>query len=688
MGLSAVAVRQRLWALTDKGRFSAVVVLALFALVGVLVVDDYGVAYDESVQRALAAVTTAYMIGADDALLSHRDRTYGVAFELPLLFIELALGLDDLRSVHLMRHTLSHFFFLLGGFFCYLLVRRMGGGRLLALFAMLLFLLHPRIWAHSFFNTKDVPFLSMFMITLFLIHRAFRKDDFAAFLSCGVAVGLLTNIRILGVMLFAAVLGMRLLDLFHAADGRERKHVLVTAGLFATASAGVLYATWPYLWSDPLGHFAHAFARMADHPEVIHNVFLGERIVGSDVPPHYVPVWIAIASPPIALLLGGMGLMVTLYRTSVQPRVAWTNRPIRFELLLVLCFCLPLVAVALLKSNLYNEWRQMYFLYAPIVLLSAVALRWLIGRQKAAKLGVASLILATAGLVSTMAAMAVLHPNQPIYFNFLVDRKTPGHLSSQFDMDYYGTTLRQGLEWLLEHDPRSIVDIEMPVREWNASVLPQDARQRTRFYQNADYYITNHHTVYSVMPKVSAPIIRSFEVYNNTVMSVAALDLSLASGVDIKPYKELYRDVRFFESAIVNANYDVYIDNRLLVYAKAQCGPRDSRANFILHIEPASESILPDYRKSFGFEERDFSFGDRGVRFDGNCLLTMHLPDYKILAVTLGQSIGSTDKFGSRNECYFWKEVILFNDRGEARKCPVDSPRCAGRPPMPRCNGG
>ena len=226
-----------------QAKGAALLTLGCFALAGALVVDDYGVAFDESAQRALAAVTAAYMIGADDALLEHSDRTYGVAFELPLLFIELAMGLEDYRSVHLTRHILSHLFFLVGGWFCYLLAHRMGGSRLVALAAMLLFLLHPRLYAHSFFNTKDTPFLSMLMITLFLTHRAFRKDDCAAFISCGLAVGLLTNIRILGVMLFAAVLGLRLLDLIQAADGRERKRILTTAGLFTAASALILYAT-------------------------------------------------------------------------------------------------------------------------------------------------------------------------------------------------------------------------------------------------------------------------------------------------------------------------------------------------------------------------------------------------------------------------------------------------------------
>ena len=698
MGLSAVAVRQRLWALTDKGRFSAVVVLALFALVGVLVVDDYGVAYDESVQRALAAVTTAYMIGADDALLSHRDRTYGVAFELPLLFIELALGLDDLRSVHLMRHTLSHFFFLLGGFFCYLLVRRMGGGRLLALFAMLLFLLHPRIWAHSFFNTKDVPFLSMFMITLFLIHRAFRKDDFAAFLSCGVAVGLLTNIRILGVMLFAAVLGMRLLDLFHAADGRERKHALVTVGLFATASAGVLYATWPYLWSDPLGHFAHAFARMADHPEVIHGLFQGEQTVGSDIPPQYVVVWLSITSPGVALLLGGLGLAVTLRRILARPSLAW-KRGLRFEFLLTITFLLPLLAVVLLDSNLYNGWRQMYFLYAPIVLLAAIGLRSLVAIQSNAMLRTAACGLAAAGLTATVAAMAFLHPNQPIYFNFLVDRKTPERLSGQFDIDYYETTFRQGLEWLLKRDPASTIHVDTVFNEWNSSILPKRARHRVdmSFQEHADYYVTNHrqHTTFGTQLNIVAPLVHSLKVYNNTVMSVAALDLSLAPALDLQTFRKLHQTATT-GVPIVRANYNLYLKGGSLVYSKDECRPLDSKAHFILHIEPASQDDLREHGKSLGFDvrahvrfrgNRDFRFGDRGVRFDSKCLLTVPLPEYEIAAVTVGQSIPTTDKFGGRNECYVWKEVILFGDGGEARRCPVDSPRCAGRPPMPRCSG-
>ena len=672
-------------------RFSPLVLLALFALVGILVVDDYGVTYDESVQRALAAVTAAYMIGADDALLQHRDQTYGVAFELPLLFIELLLGLEDSRSVHLTRHILSHLFFLVGGVFCYLLVSRMFGSRVLALFAMLLFLLHPRLYAHSFFNTKDVPFLSMFMIVLFLMHRTFRKDDFAAFITCGMAVGILTNIRIVGLMLFAAILGMRLLDLLQAEDWRERKRILATVGLFTVASVLILYATWPYLWSDPFAHFAEAVTRMGDHPEMIPSLFQGKLIVGKDMPIHYVPVWLSITTPPVTLLLGGIGVLSILHRTSRQPRAALSNAPLRFELFLIACLMLPVVAVVVLDANLYNGWRQMYFLYAPLVLLAAIGLHRMAWGRASVTLRIGSWSLTAIGLLTTVSSMAFLHPNQDIYFNFLVDRKTPEHLRTQYDMDYYETTVRQGLEWLLQRDPSAPVYVDVVGDDLNSSILPRKDRQRVHadYGQHADFHITNHHQrmISGALRETFAPLIYDLSVYNNTVMNVAALDLSLVPEVDIQPYRELYQ-FAMSEPSIVQSNYNVRLRERTLIYAKGQCQPVDTRAIFTLLIEPAAKSDLPNHRKPTGFDVQEFRFGARGVRFDGNCLLTIPLPDYDIFRIIVGQAIRSTDKFGSRNRCYIWQEVILFNEQQKALQCAEDEPACAARLPMPPCSPG
>lgn len=120
---------------------------------------------------------------------------------------------------------------------------------------------------------KMAPFLAMVMVALYLLHRAFRRDTAAAFILGGIAIGLLTNIRVIGVMLFPAVLAMRGWDLRYAGGWAERKHILLTGGAFALAAALTLYATWPYLWSNPPVHFVGALQQMAAFPNINWQLF-------------------------------------------------------------------------------------------------------------------------------------------------------------------------------------------------------------------------------------------------------------------------------------------------------------------------------------------------------------------------------------------------------------------------------
>ena len=146
-------------------------------LVGLVTAGDYGIGVDELPQRRIALANLNYLLGQGDSLAALPDvhPLYGVAFELPLLLAERGLGLEDYHQIHRLRLTLTHLFFIVGAFFCYRLAYRLFNNRLLALFGLLIFLLHPRIYGHSFVGYKDAPFLSMFVIALYLLERAFRR---------------------------------------------------------------------------------------------------------------------------------------------------------------------------------------------------------------------------------------------------------------------------------------------------------------------------------------------------------------------------------------------------------------------------------------------------------------------------------------------------------------------------------
>ncbi len=215
--------------------WGALLGLALFLIAGLAVVDDYGAHWDEFTQRQNAEANLRYLADGDfsafiSGLYIDPDKFYGMAFEAPVLLIERAFGIDDdRRAVNLSRHLHSRLLFLAGGLFAYLLALRLFGNRLLALAAMLLFLLHPRLYGHSFFNSKDIPFLVMFIIALFLAHRAFRRDKISTFALLGAAVGILMNLRIMGVVLLAAIPTLRALDFALASGWTERKRVLLDA---------------------------------------------------------------------------------------------------------------------------------------------------------------------------------------------------------------------------------------------------------------------------------------------------------------------------------------------------------------------------------------------------------------------------------------------------------------------------
>ena len=199
------------------------------------------------------------------------------------------------------------------------------------------------MYAHSFFNSKDLPFLSMFMIALCSVQWAFRQGTVAAFLLCGVAVAILANIRIMGVMLLPAVLAMRACDVYYAAGWGARRRAIISGAAFALAAAGIYYASMPYLWGDPITRFGEMLTVLSRHPIRTFELFRGQYVNASNLPALYLPVWIAITTPVWALLL-------------------------------VAGVALPVIVVIALQSVMSADWRHMYFLWAPLCLLAVVGL--------------------------------------------------------------------------------------------------------------------------------------------------------------------------------------------------------------------------------------------------------------------------------------------------------------------------
>jgi hypothetical protein len=364
----------------------------------------------------------------------------------------------------------------------------MYNNRLLSGLAFLFLVLHPVIYAHSFFNSKDVPFLSVMIIGFYWFHRAFEKQNWRSAAVLGAVAGLMISIRLTGLFFMASIILFFLLNVLRAPD---KKKVTLHAGLFLITVMLTLYVTYPLLWKNPVENFKWVFTVMADYPFEGTLLFKGRFITAPQLPWYFIPFWFTVSTPLLFLLAGLAGLIICAVH-SVQIFAGQLGGIRFYNLFFLINFIFPVVAVIVLDSVVYDGWRHMFFIYPAFVLMVVAAFNTLM--QKKGQVITAVIVLVV--LSPTIFFMIRNHPLQFIHFNLLVDRKTPEHLRSQYELDYWGVAYKQGLEIILRHDTSSRIKIssQNPPCDLNLELLPDKDRKRFIFtvIEDSDYFLTNY----------------------------------------------------------------------------------------------------------------------------------------------------------------------------------------------------
>ena len=602
-------------------------VCALFLLVAAFVLDDYGVSGDGEAQREIGSAALDYLAGegerAFERLWFDHDRYYGPGWELVLVLVERGLRLEDSRDIWLSRHFLTHLFFLVSGAFCYLLVYRILGSRMLALVAMILFLLHPRLYAQSFINSKDLPFLAMFMIALYVTHRAFRRDTLGAFLLCGVSVGILVHLRIFGLILFAAVLAMRALDLALARDRQGRVCAMLTMGAFALGALLTCYALMPSLWTDPVGRFGELWDVLSNHPNPAYNLFRGESLYAPDGPPFdYIPVWIGITTPLVVPLLALVGVAGLVWRGTRRPGGIPRNTSLRFGLLLLFLFVAPIMYIPAAGNNIYHDWRQVSFLYAPLVLLAAVGLRGLLSFCGHWRMRAGVWVLMGVAVVVIIVSMVKIHPLHPSYFNTLVDRTTPNRLISQYPLGGWQQDYWMLLRDIVDDHPEQRIFVTEPSLLGQAVLLP--ASERKWISANVDAIYSG--AFYSDHP-VSGQTYTS-RVYNNNLASFKGMQVGRGGAAKIIQEALAGEPVRTVDPSTQGS---FWLHDNAIIFVMKDCSREYLNGYAMIHLYPHDLTAL--YRRTvrLGFVQYWIKITHRQQLDDGRCAVVFLLPDYPVV---------------------------------------------------------
>jgi hypothetical protein len=478
-----------------KKHLAACILLATSLLLGLMTLGDYGLAWDEPEQRWIGQETFNYLFKSDTTLNEFKDKDYGVAFELPLLFLEQTYLKHDSHDIYQMRHFVTHLFFLLCAFAFYLLIWLLYRNKTLAVTGYLMLLLSPRIYAQSFFNSKDIPFMCMFILCFLACLLAFRDKKIRNFILLGILSGLLIDIRVMGIVIPAVITVLFLIDIIR---GPHRKEMIIRCVVYIVLTILVVILAWPWLWQDPAGRFRIALTNMSKFRWYENTLINGSFVRAYAVDWKYIPQWFGLTTPVVYLLLGITGFIFLVIRFFRKP-LDFTGQTIdRNQLIYLVCFAVPVIAVIVLHSVLYDGLRQMYFIYPSFLLLAIYGLSSLLNAKffsgDLPKVIISLLLIVS--MAGTGFTMIKSHPFEDVYFNILLPKKEQ-YLRRTFELDYWGTSYRKALEFILTHDRSPMIKIKVANApgEYNYDILKPGYRKRITYVETdaqADYFITDY----------------------------------------------------------------------------------------------------------------------------------------------------------------------------------------------------
>ncbi|OSZ78707.1 hypothetical protein CAP35_10790 [Chitinophagaceae bacterium IBVUCB1] len=472
-----------------KKNIPGLLVVCLACIISLFTFKDYGVAYDEPLQRDIGLISYNYIIGGNDSLFRFHDRDHGVAFEVPLIAIEKILKLTDSRDVYLMRHIATHLFYLLGVFCSYILLLKLYKKQSIAIIGMLLILCHPRIYAHSFFNTKDLPFLTACTISFLTLYISIEKQRWQYTALHAAICAYATAIRILGIMLPAiTILMMICMVIINRKENMGKK--VLSIGLYILLFLLFLWMFWPLMWQQPILHFAETWQSLSKFRWGGTVLFMGDVYAATAIPRHYLPVWIAISTPIIYLIAPTIAIASTLVMSIVQPNKLFKDVPLLYGFVFAVFTILPIAYIIYIHAVVYDDWRHVYFTYPAIVIVTCYLLyRW--HHRLAGKL---LLVFIGVQITITVYDMIKLHPYQQVYFNALAPNE-PEYLRHKYEMEYWGTSYKEALEYILATDKKENIKVYglWPMVENNMLILPPVQRKRIiRAWRedSPDYFVT------------------------------------------------------------------------------------------------------------------------------------------------------------------------------------------------------
>lgn len=438
------------------------------AIVAVATGADYGVSWDYEAHNTYGKqIWDWYQRPSSDHIaVTHGMKYYGPAFEILVNIQRAIFGGDDVA----VKSITTFFVGLAGAWGCFIAASAIAGSRA-GFIAALLLMLTPMYYGHSFINHKDLPFASSYVLALAAIICSVKKEgnlSFSSIFWVGLAVGLSFGVRIGGIFLIpllaVAWLYPALIDNSSKANlkisvnlNRAARNSFCILGALVIAWI-IMAMLWPFILLNPITGPLEVFNRSSDFPWSHPVLFEGKHISAKALPISYMFVWFYRTLPEILIFCLGLGVLL-LPPLLLRGKQFLLSKDAISIFIVLLSVILPLSAILILKSTLYDAVRHVLFVVPSLAIIAAISFdKFLKILPKLFSICIA--LVGIGGSLIIVPELITLHPYQYVYFNRLFG----GGLSSaygNFETEYWATCMKESLEWVDKNIPRSETPIKI-----------------------------------------------------------------------------------------------------------------------------------------------------------------------------------------------------------------------------------
>ncbi|MAX79166.1 MAG: hypothetical protein CL843_03205 [Crocinitomicaceae bacterium] len=476
-------------------RFAIHIFFTVYLLLGLFLVPDYGIGWDEWIMRdnALRNLNWAkvFLNGGEqtreEVFFGNIDE-HGPAFQFVLLAAEELFSPQTTASRILIRHntTFVLFAFLSLGF--YLLLRKVGFSVWLSLLGWMALVLYPRIFAHSIFNSKDPLLMVLFAWITYVLLLIFKTNQYKWHLAFGLLLGLVADIRVIA-LVFIAPYGFYWMNLF--LKKRAYTNGLLGGGLVVVAFLGMSILAWPFLWEHPVTSFLEQFKVITEVKQPNPTLFFGTFYAPKAAPRWYLPGYFGITIPVIIWIPFFYGFYDRLRHLKQNQLQEIKNNPLFWIALLL--FFLPLIASMVLTPVFYNGWRHFQFMYPFLLIVALYGLKSFLKWKKVNNITAHyKSIFAASFFIVLIAVNGMLHPFGGTYFNLWMG----ANLEGEFECDYWGINFNKAWEYLSENTSGRVkVYVSDRPGIYNLELLPIKEQERFEIVSTlaeAEYLVSNH----------------------------------------------------------------------------------------------------------------------------------------------------------------------------------------------------